>query len=318
MWTAISLASLVAAGVAAYVAWAAHALADGAAIWPLVFGLPLVYLAVPLLFTCLWVTMSWWMRAPRPVEVELDWPGWVRLVGNEFMTLALSVPKMICYRWLVRDTSPASASLPVLLVHGLGCNAGVWFGLMRFLETQALGPVYAISYGPPLAPIEHFVDQLAQKIAAIRVATGAAQVVLVGHSMGGLVCLGYLRRYGGGSVRRMIAIGTPFHGSRHAYMFFGSALQDLRPGSAFLSGFDDAGFRAAGVPVVSLWSWHDSMVTPQTSSRLDWAQNIAISGVAHNALLGDHSVWTLVATEIRNAQARTAQSVDAPDASTAH
>jgi 5-formaminoimidazole-4-carboxamide-1-beta-D-ribofuranosyl 5'-monophosphate synthetase len=38
------------------------------------------------------------------------------------------------------------------------------------------------------------------------------------------------------------------------------------------------------------------------SSRLDWGENIVISGVAHNALLRDRSVWTRVADEIRKAR----------------
>ncbi len=66
----------------------------------------------------------------------------------------------------------------------------------------------------------------------------------------------------------------------------------MRPRSSFLAGLNGTAGSAAGVPVVSLWSWHDSMVTPQTSARLDWADNIVIAGVAHNALLDDRDVWS--------------------------
>ncbi len=48
-----------------------------------------------------------------------------------------------------------------------------------------------------------------RRIGDIEAATGASQVVLVGHSMGGLVARAYLRRYGGAKVRRLITIGTP-------------------------------------------------------------------------------------------------------------
>jgi triacylglycerol lipase len=302
MWTAITLALIVGGGIAAYVAIAAHMVAGGAAVWPFVLGLPFAYLAGPLFFTSVWVTMGWWMRSPRPANVVLGWKQRVRLFAGEFAALAKSAPKMIFYRLLVRDPPPAPAGLPVLLIHGVGCNAGVWFGMQRYLDGQGLGPVYALSYGPPLAPIEGFADQMAAKIAAIRAATGAKQVVLVGHSMGGLVSLAYLRRHGGASVRRLITIGTPFHGSRHAYLMFGHSLAQLRPGSKFLEDVDVRDDYPAGVPVVSLWSWHDSMVTPQLSARLDWADNIAIAGVAHNALLGDRGVWARVAAEIRKAR----------------
>jgi triacylglycerol esterase/lipase EstA (alpha/beta hydrolase family) len=208
----------------------------------------------------------------------------------------------VLYRVLMRDPAPGPATLPVLLVHGVGCNAGVWTGFRRYLESRKLGPVYALSYGPPLASIEHFADQLADKIDQVRSDTGAAQVVLVGHSMGGLVARAYLRKFGGASVRRLITIGTPHSGSMHAWMMTGVALAEMRPSSTFLAELNTADDRAAGVPVVSLWSWHDSMVTPQTSAHLDWADNIVIAGVAHNALLNDREVWKTVTDQI--AQAR--------------
>ncbi len=47
---------------------------------------------------------------------------------------------------------------------------------------------------------------------------------------------------------------------------------------------------ADGVPVASIWSWHDSMVTPQTSSRLERGRQRRADGVAHNALLDDPDV----------------------------
>ena len=40
------------------------------------------------------------------------------------------------------------------------------------------------------------------------------------------------------------------------------------------------------------------MVAPQTSSRLAGAANIELVGIGHNALLGDLSVYALVAAEL--------------------
>lgn len=317
MWTAIFLGTTIAVLLVAYGAWAVHAVAHGAAVWPFVVGLPFAYLAFPLAFTALWVSLGWWLRSPRPDDVALTFPQRLRLFRDEFASLAQSAPKMILYRVLMPDPPPAPAELPVLLVHGVGCNAGVWTGLRGHLEGRGLGPVYALSYGPPLASIEYFAPQVAAKIAEIRAATGARQVVLVCHSMGGLVARAYLRRYGGGDVRLLITIGTPHEGSKHAWLMRGAALADMRPRSSFLAGLNGTAGSAAGVPVVSLWSWHDSMVTPQTSARLDWADNIVIAGVAHNALLNDRGVWSSVAAEIEKARPPQAQSVDAPRASMA-
>ncbi|MFO1399348.1 MAG: alpha/beta fold hydrolase [Burkholderiales bacterium] len=303
MWTAVVLGSFIVAMVSLYAGWAWHAVSHGAALWPFVVGFPFAYLAFPFFFTCLWVTLGWWLRAPRPGEVELTFGERLRLFGGEFASLAVSAPKMVLYRLLVRDPPPAPAALPVLLLHGVGCNAGVWTGLKRHLETEGLGPVYALSYGPPLASIESFAPQVAAKIAQIVADTGAARVVIVCHSMGGLVARAYLRRYGGTRVQRLVTIGTPHAGSLHAWMMHGQSLADMRPRSEFLEAINASTDHLGGVPVVSLWSWHDSMVTPQTSSRVEWAENVVLSGIAHNALLNNREVWARVAEEIRKARA---------------
>ena len=87
--------------------------------------------------------------------------------------------------------------------------------------------------------------------------------------MGGLVARAYLRKHGGAKVRRVITIGTPHQGSVHAYLVAGTSLSQLRPGNAWLGALPPP---APGMPpIVSLWSWHDSMVAPQTSARLDGA-----------------------------------------------
>ncbi len=99
-----------------------------------------------------------------------------------------------------------------------------------------------------------------------------------------------------------MTLGTPHHGSVHAWLFPGVCLAQLRPGNPWLAELnrDEA---APGVRIVSLWSWHDSMVAPQTSSRLAGAQNIELAGIGHNAMLGDRRVFDLVADELARAAA---------------
>jgi len=317
MWTAITLAAALVAGLSAYALWAVHAVAQGAPAWPFIAGLPLAYLAVPFVFASFWFALAWWFNARRPTDVRLSPRARLSLFGHEVIALARSPLRMIFYRFLISEPRAAPAQLPVLLLHGVGCNAGVWHGFHRYLDSRGIGPAYTLSYGPPLASIEHFAAQVAGRIAEIESATGASQVVLIGHSMGGLVARAYLRQYGGARVRRLITIGTPHHGSMHAWLMTGICLSQMRPGSEWLASFKETAEQADGVPVVSVWSWHDSMVTPQTSSRIKWGRNVVVSGVAHNALLDDRNVWTLVAAEIVSAAAATAHPATDPDSAAA-
>jgi pimeloyl-ACP methyl ester carboxylesterase len=297
MVTAITLALAVLAGAAAYGLWAAVAIARGASAFWFIAGVPIAALAVPALLSAVWFAHTWRFRAERPPDARIGFAKLPGLYARELAAIAGSVPRMILYRWLMPDPAPAPAAAPVLLLHGVVCNAGVWHAMKKFLAARGIGPIYALSYGPPLASIEHFAEQAAKRIDAILEATGARQVTIVAHSMGGLVARAYLRRYGRAKVRRLITIGTPHHGSALARMFPGAALAQMRPGSAWLEELNAAD--ASGPPpVVSIWSWHDSMVAPQTSSVLAGKKNVALSGIAHNALLHDSRVWELVAREI--------------------
>jgi triacylglycerol esterase/lipase EstA (alpha/beta hydrolase family) len=299
--TAISLALAVVAGTLAYAWWAARALADGvSALW-IAAGVPVAYFAIPAALCLLWFTVSWLHRSPRPADVRLGLRDRLRLYWREVLAIAGSIPRMIFYRVLLRDPPPAPARHPVLLLHGVLCNAGVWHPMARYLAARGIGPLYALSYGPPLASIESFAGQAAAKIDAILAATGAMPVAVVAHSMGGLVARAYLRGWGGAKVRRVITLGTPHQGSVLAHVFPGRSLAEMRPGNRWLEELGRA-TAGGGPPIVSLWSWHDSMVAPQASSVLERAENVALMGIGHNALLADPAVFERVAAEIERAR----------------
>ena len=298
MTTAIALWLLGGGGLALYAGWAATAVADGASPWWYVAGLPLLYLATLFAVTLTWFALAWIFRATRPPEMRIGPAASIRLFWDEMCAIARSGPRMALYCWVMPEPAPAPARTPVLLLHGVLCNAGAMHGLRGDLLARNIGPVYALSYGPPLASIETFADQVAAKIDAILDATGASRVAIVGHSMGGLVARAYLRRYGAQKVASVMTLGTPHHGSVHAWLVPGVSRAQLRPGNAWLAELNRSEGLPDGVRLVSLWSWHDSMVAPQTSARLAGADNIVLAGIGHNALLGDRSVFALVAAEL--------------------
>jgi len=301
MWTALSLWLINGVGLALYAAIAARLIAQGAPAWPFVIALPLLYLGLIAIFVTLYFVLAWWFRAKPPPETSLTWRQRVHMYWREYVALVGSAPRMMFYRLVMPDPPSAPADRPLLLMHGVLCNAGVWNRLARFLKARGIGPIYALSYGPPLATIEHFADQMRDKIEEILGATGAPKVVVVAHSMGGLVTRAYLRKYGGAKIARVITLATPYRGSVHAYLVPGQLASQLRPDNPYLNALDLPA-DASMPPIVSLWSWHDSMVAPQTSSRLDGAENIPLTGVAHNALLGDPRVFEIVLGEIEKAR----------------
>jgi len=74
----------------------------------------------------------------------------------------------------------------------------------------------------------------------------------------------------------------------------------MRPGNAWLAELNREEGHPAAVPIVSIWSRHDSMVAPQASSELACAENVPLVGIGHNALLVDGGVIERVTREVQS------------------
>jgi pimeloyl-ACP methyl ester carboxylesterase len=277
---------------------AAHGIETG---WLITGGLA-IYVAIYLAAAGFSFALAWIFRTPRPPECRIGVGASIRLYVGEMIAMAKSHPRMAFGWWAMRDPAPRPAVNPVLLLHGVLCNAGVWRGALPKITAAVESPVYALSYGPPQASIETFADQLAAKISAMRSATGAAKVTLVTHSMGGLVARAYLRRYGPEHVRCVVGLGTPHHGSMHAWVFPGTCLAQIRPRSEWLAALNRDEAEGPPVRIVSIWSWHDSMVAPQASACLAGAENVAVVGIGHNALIDSDEVAARVVLELRRTE----------------
>ena len=70
------------------------------------------------------------------------------------------------------------------------------------------------------SPISDYASVLKDNIDAVLTKTGKSQVIIIAHSMGGLVSREYMRIYDDDSVYKLIMIGTPNQG-------IGSELSDL-------------------------------------------------------------------------------------------
>src|SRR5215470_8875711 len=198
--TALFLQIALLAGASAYGGWAAREIAHGAAVWGFFVAAPVVYFAPAIVLVAVWSVLTWIWRTPRPPEARIGPIATARLFLTEVWTLGVSWPLMALHRLLVRDPRATPSLHPVLLIHGVLVNDGVWLFSRRELARRGIAPIYAMSYGPPFDDIEYFAEQVAGKIDRICAATGAKQVALVCHSMGGLVARPYLRRFGASRV----------------------------------------------------------------------------------------------------------------------
>ena len=109
----------------------------------------------------------------------------------------------------------------------------------------------------PYTSIGKLVPQLRERIEEVRRETGADQVVLIAHSMGGLVCRSYLARHGGQRVERLVTIASPHVGTELARIGIG---QNAREMGLVLVWFVDLATEAVPGPALSIRSPHYNYV----------------------------------------------------------
>jgi triacylglycerol lipase len=199
--------------------------------------------------------------------------------------------------------------LPVLLIHGYGCNSGYWRPLSRVLRAERVS-FYAPDLEPLLGDIDAYVPQLGAALDLLCQATGRSRVVLIGHSMGGLAAAAWLRTNGDARIAKLITIGTPHHGTALAHFALGKNSRQMRRSAgvgstccnAWLQALQPV-LRAGSVPLVSLYSMHDNIVAPATSAHVVGAKNIAFEGIGHVRLGSAPQVIALVLAELRASEA---------------
>src|SRR5436190_15648602 len=140
--------------------------------------------------------------------------------------------------------SPAPAEAPpgapVLLINGYLSNRGSLHLLERRLHERHHT---VLTYRLPrmnLGDIRDSAALIARKVESLVTQTSVPSVDIVGHSLGGLVGLYYVKRLGGRQrVRRLILLGTPATGTWSALLGLvtaplGRASLQLLPSSPFL------------------------------------------------------------------------------------
>jgi triacylglycerol lipase len=204
----------------------------------------------------------------------------LRMVLEEYiaMILLFAVIQPFESIWMRPDrlTRPAGGRLPLLLIHGYQCNRAFWFWQRPLLE--AAGWVVAThSLEPVYSDIDAYAEGISRRIDEVLASTGAPQLILVGHSMGGLASRAYLRRHGMAKVARLVTLGSPHQGTLLARLGLGPNARQMRIGSDWLRAL------AAPLPAgsVSIYSCHDNYVYPQQAcSTLDGAANMSPSAVS--------------------------------------
>jgi len=284
---------------AAWLAWriegGAGGLASFGGVLAVFFGSRALVVAVSYAFTLLG-------SDPVPSGLRCGPLGWLRMGLEEHVGLLrlFVLAQPFESRWLAPDRLDAAAPSepqrpPLLLIHGYQCNRGFWYWLRPRLEAAGWR-VATLSLEPVLRDIDVLVDGVEHRIRELQQATGAEQVILVGHSMGGLVARAYLRRWGATRVARVVTLGSPHYGSRLAALAWGRNGRQMVIGNPWLRELQT---EPLPVPLTSIYSVHDNQVIPQRRcSELAGARSVAIGGVSHLGMATSGRVLAVLLSEL--------------------
>ena len=240
---------------------------------------------------------------PAPLGAGARLKLWLGEIAATWSVLFVAMP---LERWLMpRDRDGARKDRPpVLLIHGYVNNAGSMWRLWRALARSGLR-VHTLNLEPIYGDIDGYAPLIESRIVAIRAATGAPQVTLVCHSMGGLAARAFLRHC---SVRRVdacvdkvISLGTPHRGTALARMEISPNGRQMAPDNAWLNALaaHEAGLWSCAM--VSIYSLDDNLVAPQLNAQLEGARNLAVAGIGHISLPLSGRVIGMVMAEIDRA-----------------
>ncbi len=235
----------------------------------------------------------------------LPWGNSLTALANEFAA------RCVCFNWsqpfpqlaVSPDPDGAKGGVPILLVHGYVCNRGLWMSFRKRLAAAGLGPIYTVTLTPLFGGIDVLVTKLDARIEAICKETGASQIMIVAHSMGGLVARAYIAGSANSPLPRiakLVTLGSPHHGTQLAQLGIGISARQMRDQSEWLLNLAKMEAASERPPAtLSIYTLNDDLVYPPESSALAWAENVPVSGIGHMGLVFSEPVTKRVIAYLR-------------------
>lgn len=190
---------------------------------------------------------------------------------------------------------------PILLIHGFCNDAGVWFYIRKKLVQIYSGPIYAISLKSAFRPLEEHAQKIQRRVTEILKESGSSDIILIGHSMGGLVASLYAMEYAAPStVKAIITIASPFHGTYMASIIPAHNARQMRYQSPFCKNLSKK-LEESSIPIYQMSTLTDEIIIPSNSCllKLNPERQYTVKDIGHAAMLFSPRVATQVCNWIR-------------------
>jgi len=190
--------------------------------------------------------------------------------------------------------TPARLDVPVVLVPGWFDTARELAALRIRLLAAGSSHVETLTFREPTGSNRDHAEEIDSVVAQVLAETGADQVDIVAHSMGGLATRWYLKTHADAPVRRAVFIASPHRGTLSAHLAWGEGRDEMMPESAFLRALNSGDPVPAGVEAMTIRTPLDTRVVPGESATLPGVEDHTVCCPTHQGLLRDDDVFVLV------------------------
>jgi pimeloyl-ACP methyl ester carboxylesterase len=242
------------------------------------------------------------------------WRDWLIAYAREAVVSIRQFYWLMPLRAGFRVPAPATPLRrpPIVLVHGYGCNRGLWLPAARWFARQGY-QVSAIDLAPLHGSIDGYCGTIADEIRRVRAETGADRIALVAHSMGGLAVRAYLRWCAASrqdcAVAAVITLGTPHRGTHIARVGRGENARQMRFATGWVQELSRHEATDAVLAVdparrpsmTTICSLQDNIVSRPLEQRLPGARAIVVRRQGHMSLATSPRVFKVVDKLLRRA-----------------
>ena len=197
---------------------------------------------------------------------------------------------------MVTTPVPAIGQVPVLLVPG-------WFDTERdlaALRIRLLGAgwsgdrVQSVTFEEPTGSNRDHALEIEVAVRELRARTGADEVDVIAHSMGGLATRWYILTRPDHGIRRTVFLGSPHRGTLSAHLAWGGGRDEMMPDSPFLDTLNTQQPVPLGVRAMTIRTIVDTHIVPGESATLPGVPNHQLCCPTHAGLLRDEEVFHLL------------------------
>jgi pimeloyl-ACP methyl ester carboxylesterase len=157
------------------------------------------------------------------------------------------------------------------------------------------GRVFPFEFQDPVGSSVQHAAELEEAIHRVLTESGALEIDIIAHSMGGLALWVLLQKRGSLlPVHRAVFLATPFQGTVTAYLAWGDGGPEMIPGSPFLEELKEGGWPQRWVDALAIRTPLDLTVVPGEGASILGIGDQIICCPTHQGLLDHEETYSAI------------------------